>query len=74
MRRGFGTTVIEQTIPFELQGRTDVRYAPSGVEADFFIPTEHAVAVDKEERSRDGLQRPCVPICAAKRFSSSKTA
>ena len=48
-RRGFGTIVIEQTLPFELQGRTDVRYAPTGVEADFFIPADHASAAELEE-------------------------
>ncbi len=37
-RRGFGTTVIERSIPFELQGLADVRYLREGLEADFAIP------------------------------------
>jgi light-regulated signal transduction histidine kinase (bacteriophytochrome) len=37
-RRGFGTTVIERTVPFELQGQAEVRHAPDGLEADFTIP------------------------------------
>ncbi|WP_043338156.1 HWE histidine kinase domain-containing protein [Belnapia moabensis] len=37
-RRGFGTTVIERSIPFELQGQAEVRYLREGLEADFSIP------------------------------------
>ncbi len=37
-RRGFGTTVIERSIPFELQGEAILRYPASGVQADFVIP------------------------------------
>jgi light-regulated signal transduction histidine kinase (bacteriophytochrome)/CheY-like chemotaxis protein len=37
-RRGFGSTIIEKSIPFELRGEADVRHELSGVEADFTIP------------------------------------
>jgi light-regulated signal transduction histidine kinase (bacteriophytochrome) len=37
-RRGFGSTIIEKSIPFELRGDADVRHELSGVEADFTIP------------------------------------
>ena len=37
-RRGFGTTIIEKSIPFELRGEADVRHELTGVEADFAIP------------------------------------
>ncbi|MBL6454663.1 GAF domain-containing protein [Belnapia sp. T6] len=37
-RRGFGTTVIERSIPFELQGTAELRYARGGLEADFTVP------------------------------------
>ncbi|SDC74563.1 HWE histidine kinase domain-containing protein [Belnapia rosea] len=37
-RRGFGTTVIERSIPFELQGEADVHYSREGLEAEFIIP------------------------------------
>ena len=60
-RRGFGSTVIEQSIPFELHGRTDVRYAPAGVEADFFVPAEYAAIVDKEEKTTGAV---AVPVLA----------
>jgi light-regulated signal transduction histidine kinase (bacteriophytochrome) len=41
LRRGFGSVLIERTIPFDLQGTATVRYAGAGVEADFFIPDIH---------------------------------
>lgn len=40
-RRGFGTVVVEQTVPFELQGRAEVDYVPEGVRARFTIPASH---------------------------------
>ena len=39
-RRGFGTTVIEQTLGFELGGSADVRYGQDGLQADFVVPGE----------------------------------
>jgi len=38
--RGFGSTLIEQAVPYEMGGTADLRFAPTGVEADFFIPSE----------------------------------
>ncbi|SFS13798.1 HWE histidine kinase domain-containing protein [Yoonia litorea] len=40
-RRGFGTTIIERSIPFELKGRADTRYRVTGLEADFVLPSAH---------------------------------
>lgn len=40
-RRGFGTTIIERSIPFELQGTSTVEFNPAGVEAKLVIPTVH---------------------------------
>lgn len=37
-RRGFGSTIIERSIPFELKGKTEVRFEPGGLEADFVVP------------------------------------
>ncbi|GAA0571658.1 HWE histidine kinase domain-containing protein [Caenispirillum bisanense] len=37
-RRGFGSTIIERTIPFELRGRAQVDYAPQGLAARFWVP------------------------------------
>lgn len=43
-RRGFGTTIIERSIPFELKGRSDVSYARDGLRAGLVIPAQYVVA------------------------------
>lgn len=45
-RQGFGTTIIQRSIPYDLGGRAVVRYALAGVEADFCIPARHVAAED----------------------------
>ena len=57
-RRGFGTTIIERSVPFELGGQAALRYAPTGVEAEFTIPArfvrageETRVSAPKPRRS-----------------------
>ena len=45
-RRGFGSVVIERVIPFDLQGRAQVHYRPSGFEAVFFVPAAHLERMD----------------------------
>lgn len=55
-RRGFGTTIIEKSIPHELQGEADVDFALGGLEARFLIParflqdaeTEHEMTTHVE--------------------------
>ncbi|MBR0691870.1 HWE histidine kinase domain-containing protein [Bradyrhizobium lablabi] len=37
-RRGFGTTIIERSIPFDLKGDTELRFDLLGVQARFVIP------------------------------------
>ena len=39
-RKGFGTTIIEHSVPYELQGQAEMRFAASGVEADFVLPAK----------------------------------
>ncbi len=39
-RRGFGSAIIERTIPFDLQGTVEVRYPPTGIEVDLFVPEQ----------------------------------
>ncbi len=48
-RRGFGSTIIEKSIPFELNGRASVEYKLSGVEAEFWVPGRF-VTCDKAKR------------------------
>ncbi|WP_118135017.1 HWE histidine kinase domain-containing protein [Oceanicella sp. SM1341] len=40
-RRGFGSTIIERSVPFELQGEAEVAYRPEGLCARFWIPAVH---------------------------------
>jgi light-regulated signal transduction histidine kinase (bacteriophytochrome)/CheY-like chemotaxis protein len=55
-RRGFGTTVIERSIPYDLKGEARVDYPSSGVRAAFVVPSTYvrvapgaAMAAPKEE-------------------------
>lgn len=43
-RRGFGTTVIERSIPHDLKGEAKMDYSSSGVRASFVIPTAYVRA------------------------------
>lgn len=45
-RRGFGSTIIERSIPFELQGEASIDYALTGVTAQFLVPG-HYVTEDE---------------------------
>ncbi len=38
-RRGFGSTIIERTVPFELNGKVETRFKLAGFEADIMIPS-----------------------------------
>jgi CheY-like chemotaxis protein len=40
-RKGFGTTIIERSVPYDLGGTVDARYRETGFEADFCIPARH---------------------------------
>ena len=40
-RRGFGSVIVERSVPFDLNGVAEIRYLLAGFEADFLIPSEH---------------------------------
>ena len=40
-RRGFGSTIIEQSIPFDLGGRANIEYRLTGMFAEFCVPSRH---------------------------------
>ncbi|MBV9527580.1 HWE histidine kinase domain-containing protein [Sphingomonas sp.] len=42
-RKGFGTTIIEHSVPYDLGGTAKVDYASDGVRAEFMIPARHVV-------------------------------
>lgn len=49
-RRGFGSTIIEKSIPHELKGDAEIRYRLEGVEADFTIPTRYFSLAEEMHR------------------------
>lgn len=40
-RKGFGTTIIDRSVPYDLGGAAQIDYKPDGVEARFRIPGRH---------------------------------
>lgn len=65
-RRGFGSTIIERMIPFELRGTARVDYLPEGLSAAFEIPAEFV-----EEQAADVIQ-PRRQVPAAGRFAVAR--
>jgi light-regulated signal transduction histidine kinase (bacteriophytochrome)/CheY-like chemotaxis protein len=47
-RRGFGTTIIERSIPFDLKGEVRVDYAVTGLQAQLVIPAPFVSRTDAE--------------------------
>ncbi|WP_298402004.1 HWE histidine kinase domain-containing protein [Sphingobium sp.] len=52
-RRGFGSTVIERSIPYDLGGQAEINYRLAGIEAHFCIPSRHVVSVLSDSAGRD---------------------
>src|SRR6202012_6263945 len=46
-RRGFGSTIIEQSVPFDLGGQAEVAYRMTGLEARFVVPARHITGIAK---------------------------
>ena len=61
-RRGFGSTIVERSIPFELNGEAKIDYKLSGLEAEFCIPSRNVVWKDgqmgNEEAVTSGASKP----------------
>ena len=58
-RTGFGTTVIERSVPHDLQGEAEVTYALSGLRARFMIPAQYVtVAASLPDSARRSLSVP----------------
>lgn len=62
-RRGFGSTVIERSIPYDLGGHAEINYRLAGIEAHFCIPSIHVVSVlpDMTGTDRAKSVAPVVP-------------
>ncbi|BAU88780.1 response regulator receiver modulated GAF sensor protein [Methylorubrum populi] len=48
-RRGFGTTIIERSIPYELKGEAEVRYELTGLRARFVVPPAYVRAAPPKQ-------------------------
>jgi light-regulated signal transduction histidine kinase (bacteriophytochrome) len=48
-RKGFGTTIVDRSVPYDLGGEAQIEYLRSGVEATFRIPARH-VSEAKDDR------------------------
>ena len=60
-RTGFGTTVIERSVPHDLKGEAEVSYALSGLRARFMIPAQFVTVAD----SLPDAGRRSLPVPAA---------
>lgn len=57
-RRGFGTTIIERSIPHELSGEAELHFAPDGMHARFRIPARHVDPVQSKRAQMSGASSP----------------
>ncbi|MFD2578363.1 HWE histidine kinase domain-containing protein [Novosphingobium colocasiae] len=61
-RRGFGSTIIERTIPHELGGSAAVDFPTDGLRATFLVPDEHI----------SSFETPPAPWCASRKSSPTR--
>ena len=67
-RRGFGSTIILQSIPYELKGSADMRFRLTGLEADFTVPQRYiAEAPPPAKTSARGSAPDMSPVAQAPR-------
>jgi len=59
-RKGFGTTIIDRSIPFELNGEASVTYKVSGLEASFMIPPAYISTFQTHETKSEKVETPKV--------------
>ncbi|NNE52987.1 MAG: GAF domain-containing protein [Sulfitobacter sp.] len=51
-RHGFGRSLIEKAIPYELDGETELKFDPGGVRFNFKLPATNLVELDAETTSK----------------------
>ncbi|CAN5162481.1 HWE histidine kinase domain-containing protein [soil metagenome] len=71
-RRGFGSVIIERTLPFDLQGEAEARYPPTGFEADFLIPAVHLATADSLATKPAPVPIQAVPVDLADRLLAGR--
>jgi light-regulated signal transduction histidine kinase (bacteriophytochrome)/CheY-like chemotaxis protein len=60
-RSGFGSALIERSVPYDLNGESDVRFEPSGVAATFRIPLPHVKLTAETRRAVAVEEAPAAP-------------
>ena len=60
-RSGFGSTIIERSIPFELQGKSDISFHEDGFQALPTIPDPHITRVKVKELDQNNTPDPAAP-------------
>jgi len=63
-RKGFGTTIIDRSIPYDLGGEASIEYKPGGVEASFRIPAKHVSEAKDHTGPAIKYMRPMVSASA----------
>ena len=51
-RRGFGSTIIERSIPYELKGEAALKFKLPGLEASFMIPARYIAEIEETDASQ----------------------
>ena len=62
-RQGFGTTIIEHSVPYDLGGMAELEYDPAGFRARFRIPARHLSGQETERMAP--LEAPTTPDAPA---------
>ena len=60
-RQGFGTTIIQRSIPYDLGGRAEVDYKLTGLEARFVVPQRHVRIVPDADADATTVAEPVAP-------------
>ncbi len=59
-RKGFGSTIISRSVPYDLGGEAGIDYAIDGVVARFCIPARHVSEKGKDQTPKIRFPRPAV--------------
>lgn len=57
-RKGFGSTIIDRSVPYDLGGEARIDYQPDGVKAHFRIPARHVTEASGERPAALRFPRP----------------
>ncbi|WP_417309529.1 HWE histidine kinase domain-containing protein [Devosia sp.] len=57
-RSGFGTALLDRSVPYDLGGKSEVRYEPGGLVARFQIPARHARLQAKSKEQAEHVTTP----------------